>query len=68
MLEKGIIVYGKNGWECARGKIHGSLDAGMSVITYKPRDGRIDMDAEDCIYHLKVYSCLFRTKNYYMII
>ncbi|CAG7785076.1 unnamed protein product [Allacma fusca] len=54
MLDKGVIVYGKSGWDCARGKIHGSLDAGLSVITTKPRDGRIDIDAEDCIYHLKI--------------
>ncbi|XP_035704226.1 oxysterol-binding protein-related protein 6 isoform X2 [Folsomia candida] len=54
MLEKGVIVYGKSGWDIARGKIHGSLDTGLSVITTKPRDGRVDIDAEDCIYHLKI--------------
>lgn len=54
MLEKGLIVYGKSGWDVARGKVHGSVDAGLSVIATKPRDGRIDIDAEDCIYHLKV--------------
>lgn len=54
ILEKGVIVYGKSGWDLARGKVHGTLDAGLSVITTKSRDGRIDIDAEDCIYHLKV--------------
>lgn len=49
-----MIVYGKSGWDIARGKVHGTLDAGLSVITTKPRDGRIDIDSEDCIYHLKV--------------
>jgi len=58
VLDKGIIMYGKSGWDIARGKIHGSVDAGLSVITTKPRDGRVDIDAEDSIYHLKVGACL----------
>ena len=37
-----------------KGKFHGSVDVGLSFVTYK-RDGRrIDIDAEDLIYHLKV--------------
>ena len=62
MLDKGCIIYGKSGWDIARGKIHGSVDAGLSVITTKPRDGRIDIDAEDCIYHLKVGTSHFDTR------
>ncbi len=53
-MEKGVIIYGKSGWDLARGKIHGTLDVGLSVITTKPRDGRIDVDGDAAIYHLKV--------------
>lgn len=53
MLEKGILVYGKGPTEINKGKIHGSLDIGLSVITTKQRRRRIDIDAEEFIYHLK---------------
>ena len=44
-----------------KGKFHGSVDVGLSFVTYK-RDGRrIDIDAEDLIYHLKVN---FTTETY----
>lgn len=50
MLEKGVIVYGKSGWDIARGKIHGSLDTGLSVslmiliapIEYRSKTGIIE--------------------------
>jgi hypothetical protein len=64
MLDKGVIVYGKSGWDIARGKIHGSLDTGLSVIATKPRDGRVDIDAEDCIYHLKVNFFTYEMWNF----
>lgn len=53
MLDKGILVYGKGPTEINKGKIHGSLDIGLSVITTKQRRRRIDIDAEEFIYHLK---------------
>ena len=40
--------------QIAKGKYHGTVDVGLSVITYKRRRRRIDIDAEDVIYHLKV--------------
>jgi len=30
------------------------MDIGLSVIAYKKKGGRIDVDADDLIYHLKV--------------
>ncbi|KAJ8926088.1 hypothetical protein NQ315_009945 [Exocentrus adspersus] len=53
MLDKGILVYGKGPAEINKGKIHGSLDIGLSVISTKQRRRRIDIDAEEFIYHLK---------------
>jgi len=32
------------------------MDIGLSVIAYKKKDRRIDVDADDLIYHLKVSS------------
>lgn len=53
-LDKGILTYAKSTTEMARGKIHGSVDVGLSVISSKSQRRRIDIDAEEHIYHLKV--------------
>ncbi|XP_022913092.1 oxysterol-binding protein-related protein 6-like [Onthophagus taurus] len=53
ILDEGILVYGKGPSEINRGKIHGSLDIGLSVISSKTKRRRIDIDAEEFIYHLK---------------
>ena len=37
-----------------RGKVHGTVDTGLSVIACKKKGRRIDVDADDLIYHLKV--------------
>jgi hypothetical protein len=47
-------VYAKGPGDIARGKIHGSVDIGLSVISTKAKRKRIDIDAEEFIYHLKV--------------
>jgi hypothetical protein len=54
-------VYGKGPGDIARGKIHGSVDIGLSVVSTKAKRKRIDIDAEEFIYHLKVVCCLFLT-------
>jgi hypothetical protein len=43
----------------SRGKIHGQVDIGLSVISTKYQRKRLDIDAEEFIYHLKV-CILFR--------
>ncbi|XP_065347011.1 oxysterol-binding protein-related protein 6-like isoform X1 [Cloeon dipterum] len=53
VLDKGILIYAKGPGEIARGKHHGSLDIGLSVISSKLKRRRIDIDAEEFIYHLK---------------
>ncbi|CAG9764968.1 unnamed protein product [Ceutorhynchus assimilis] len=52
-LREGILKYGKNPIDINKGKIHGTLDIGLSVITTKTCRRRIDIDAEEFIYHLK---------------
>lgn len=53
-LEKGILTYAKSSTDMAKGKNHGSVDLGLSVISTKSKGRRIDIDAEEFIYHLKV--------------
>ncbi|XP_050297078.1 oxysterol-binding protein-related protein 3-like isoform X2 [Anthonomus grandis grandis] len=53
ILDNGILIYGKNPVDIKKGKLHGTLDIGLSVITTKSSRRRIDIDAEEFIYHLK---------------
>ncbi|KAL0626334.1 Oxysterol-binding protein-related protein 6 [Plecturocebus cupreus] len=39
-----------------KGKVHGSIDVGLSVMSIKKKARRIDLDTEEHIYHLKVKS------------
>ncbi|XP_023018178.1 oxysterol-binding protein-related protein 6 isoform X2 [Leptinotarsa decemlineata] len=56
IIDKGILIYGKGPSEINKGKIHGTLDIGLSVISTKQKRKRIDIDAEEFIYHLKAKS------------
>ncbi|EFX82655.1 hypothetical protein DAPPUDRAFT_48987 [Daphnia pulex] len=56
VLDKGSLMYAKRSADLARGKPHGSVDLGLSVISAKRRRCRIDIDAEVFIYHIKVKS------------
>lgn len=37
-----------------KGKLHGCIDVGLSVMAIKKKANCIDLDAEENIYHLKV--------------
>ena len=39
-----------------KGKLHGSIDVRLSVMSINKKAQRIDLDTEDNIYHLKVTS------------
>uniref|UniRef100_A0A8C5FLN0 Oxysterol-binding protein n=1 Tax=Gadus morhua TaxID=8049 RepID=A0A8C5FLN0_GADMO len=56
VLEKGILKYSKREADLRKGKLHGCIDAGLSVMTIKKKAMCIDLDTEDNIYHLKVKS------------
>uniref|UniRef100_A0A3B3ZNF9 Oxysterol-binding protein n=1 Tax=Periophthalmus magnuspinnatus TaxID=409849 RepID=A0A3B3ZNF9_9GOBI len=56
MLEKGIMKYAKREGDIKKGKLHGSIDVGLSVMSIKKKAMCIDLDTEDNIYHLKVKS------------
>ncbi|XP_015793635.1 oxysterol-binding protein-related protein 3 isoform X2 [Tetranychus urticae] len=53
-LDKGILKYAKTPTDFTKGKTHGSIDIGLSMISTKASSRRIDIDADECIYHIKV--------------
>uniref|UniRef100_A0A3Q3VTR0 Oxysterol-binding protein n=1 Tax=Mola mola TaxID=94237 RepID=A0A3Q3VTR0_MOLML len=55
-LDKGILKYGKCITDIEKGKLHGSIDVGLSVMAIKKKAKCIDLDAEENIYHLKIKS------------
>uniref|UniRef100_A0A3Q1CH48 Oxysterol-binding protein n=1 Tax=Amphiprion ocellaris TaxID=80972 RepID=A0A3Q1CH48_AMPOC len=54
MLEKGILKYSKTPQDIQRGKLHGSMDVSLAVMSVNKKSKRIDLDAGDNLYHLKV--------------
>ncbi|KAM6973931.1 oxysterol-binding protein-related protein 3-like isoform 1-T1 [Tautogolabrus adspersus] len=56
VLEKGILKYAKRDTDLKKGKVHGCIDVGLSVMSIKKKALCIDLDTEDNIYHLKVKS------------
>ncbi|XP_034030883.1 oxysterol-binding protein-related protein 3 isoform X2 [Thalassophryne amazonica] len=55
-LEKGILKYSKCSSDIEKGKLHGCMDVGLSVMAIKKKAKCIDLDAEENIYHLKIKS------------
>ncbi|XP_065117423.1 oxysterol-binding protein-related protein 3 isoform X2 [Paramisgurnus dabryanus] len=55
-LEKGILKYSKSPTDIEKGKLHGCIDVGLSVMAIKKKAKCIDLDAEENIYHLKIKS------------
>uniref|UniRef100_A0A7N6FD74 Oxysterol-binding protein n=1 Tax=Anabas testudineus TaxID=64144 RepID=A0A7N6FD74_ANATE len=53
LLEKGILKYSKTQQDIQRGKLHGSLDVSLAVMSINKKSKRIDLDAGDNLYHLK---------------
>lgn len=56
LLDKGILKYGKCSADIEKGKLHGCIDVGLSVMAIKKKAKCIDLDAEENIYHLKIKS------------
>ncbi|XP_009464780.1 PREDICTED: oxysterol-binding protein-related protein 3 isoform X4 [Nipponia nippon] len=55
-LDRGILKYSKCQADLERGKVHGCIDVGLSVMSVKKSTKCIDLDTEEQIYHLKVKS------------
>ncbi|XP_035386521.1 oxysterol-binding protein-related protein 3 isoform X2 [Electrophorus electricus] len=56
ILDKGILKYAKSSTDIEKGKLHGCIDVGLSVMAIKNKTKCIDLDAEENIYHLKIKS------------
>ncbi|XP_056325096.1 oxysterol-binding protein-related protein 7 [Danio aesculapii] len=56
VLDKGILRYTKNQHDFSRGKMHGSLDVSLAVMSVNKKARRIDLDAGDNLYHMKAKS------------
>ncbi|XP_059961967.1 oxysterol-binding protein-related protein 6 isoform X4 [Mesoplodon densirostris] len=56
VLDNGMLKYSKVPLDIQKGKVHGSIDVGLSVMSIKKKARRIDLDTEEHIYHLKVKS------------
>uniref|UniRef100_A0A8C5HLF2 Oxysterol-binding protein n=1 Tax=Gouania willdenowi TaxID=441366 RepID=A0A8C5HLF2_GOUWI len=55
-VDNGILKYSKSPIDIQKGKLHGNIDVGLSVMSIKKKARRIDLDTEEHIYHLKVKS------------
>ncbi|XP_043954932.1 oxysterol-binding protein-related protein 6-like isoform X2 [Gambusia affinis] len=56
LLERGVLKYSKTQQDIQKGKLHGSLDISMAVMSVNKKSKRIDLDAGDNLYHLKAKS------------
>ncbi|XP_045898507.1 oxysterol-binding protein-related protein 6-like isoform X2 [Micropterus dolomieu] len=56
LLEKGILKYSKTQQDIQRGKLLGSLDVSLAVMSINKKSKRIDLDAGDNLYHLQAKS------------
>ncbi|XP_041818097.1 oxysterol-binding protein-related protein 7 isoform X2 [Chelmon rostratus] len=56
VLEAGILRYSKNQQDVSRGRVQGSLDVSLAVMSINKKSNRIDLDAGDILYHMKAKS------------
>ncbi|KAM6449506.1 oxysterol-binding protein-related protein 7 isoform 5-T8 [Liasis olivaceus] len=56
VLEDGILKYATTRQDVLKGKLHGSIDVCLSVMSVNKKAQRVDLDTEDNIYHLKIKS------------
>ncbi|XP_054619968.1 oxysterol-binding protein-related protein 3-like isoform X2 [Dunckerocampus dactyliophorus] len=56
VLDSGVLKYAKHSTDLRKGKLHGCIDIGLSVMAIKKSTMCIDLDTEENIYHLKVKS------------
>ncbi|TNN65326.1 Oxysterol-binding protein-related protein 6 [Liparis tanakae] len=56
VLEVGNLRYSKNQQDVSRGRVQGSLDVSLAVMSINKKSNRIELDAGDILYHMKVNS------------
>ncbi|XP_008160982.2 oxysterol-binding protein-related protein 7 isoform X1 [Chrysemys picta bellii] len=56
LLEEGILKYATTRQDVLKGKLHGSVDVRLAVMSINRKAQRVDLDTEENIYHLKIKS------------
>ncbi|KAM8836225.1 oxysterol-binding protein-related protein 7 isoform 3-T3 [Spinachia spinachia] len=56
VLEVGNLRYSKNQQDVCRGRVQGSLDVSLAVMSINKKSNRIELDAGDILYHMKAKS------------
>ncbi|KAM6964428.1 oxysterol-binding protein-related protein 7 isoform 1-T2 [Tautogolabrus adspersus] len=56
VLEAGILRYCKNQHDVIRGRVQGSLDLSLAVMSINKKSCQIDLDAGHILYHMKAKS------------
>ncbi|CAK6964974.1 oxysterol-binding protein-related protein 7 isoform X2 [Scomber scombrus] len=56
VLEAGTLRYSKSQQDVSRGRVQGSLDVSLAVMSINKKSNRIDLDAGDILYHMKAKS------------
>ncbi|XP_060884395.1 oxysterol-binding protein-related protein 7 isoform X1 [Labrus mixtus] len=56
VLEAGILRYCKNQHDVIRGRVQGSLDLSLAVMSINKKSHQIDLDAGHILYHMKAKS------------
>ncbi|XP_076855325.1 oxysterol-binding protein-related protein 7 isoform X2 [Brachyhypopomus gauderio] len=56
VLDKGILRYSKNQYDNLKGKLHGSLDVSLAVMSVNRKARRIDLDTGHILYHIMAKS------------
>ncbi|MGH0168188.1 UNVERIFIED_CONTAM: hypothetical protein FKN15_006288 [Acipenser sinensis] len=59
VLESGILKYAKTQQDISKGKLRGSINVSLSVMSVNKKSKRVDLDAEDNLYHLKTFAISF---------
>uniref|UniRef100_A0A8C6LUB3 Oxysterol-binding protein n=1 Tax=Nothobranchius furzeri TaxID=105023 RepID=A0A8C6LUB3_NOTFU len=54
VLEGGTLRYSKSHQDVSRGRVQGSLDVSLAVMSINKKSNRIDLDTGDILYHIKV--------------
>uniref|UniRef100_A0A8B9RHL3 Oxysterol-binding protein n=1 Tax=Astyanax mexicanus TaxID=7994 RepID=A0A8B9RHL3_ASTMX len=56
VLDKGILKYSRNQHDNSKGKLSGSMDVSLAVMSVNRKARRIDLDTGDSLYHIKAKS------------
>ncbi|XP_072523289.1 oxysterol-binding protein-related protein 7 [Salminus brasiliensis] len=56
VLDKGTLRYSRNQYDSSKGKLSGSMEVSLAVMSVNRKSRRIDLDTGDILYHIKAKS------------